>query len=105
MAFPARRQCKYPWCYFGEDGKPYETQEGLVSQDSVLKDMELHLIMAHTVHGEPVSEAPSEVHPDKPLSLDKGCKLKNLTNCSARKMFTKSLENGNKNADIFFLCL
>ena len=70
MAFPARRQCQYPRCYFGEDGQPYETQEGLVSQDSVLKDMELHLIMAHTVHGEPVSEAPSEVHPDKPLSLD-----------------------------------
>ena len=34
----------------------------------------------------------------------KGCKLKNLTKCSAWKNFTKSVENGNKNADIFFLC-
>ena len=34
----------------------------------------------------------------------KGCKLKNLTKCSAWKFFTKSVENGNKNEDIFFLC-
>ena len=34
----------------------------------------------------------------------KGWSLKNLTKCSAWKMFTKSVKNGNKNADIFFLC-
>ena len=34
----------------------------------------------------------------------KGWFLKNLPKCSAWKMFTKSVENGNKNADIFFLC-
>ena len=34
----------------------------------------------------------------------KGWSLKKLTKCSAWQMFTKSVENGNKNADIFFLC-
>ena len=37
-------------------------------------------------------------------NIDKGWSLKNLTKCSAWKNHTKSVENGNKNADIFFLC-
>ena len=41
-----------PGCCLGDDGGHYTTQEGLLSQDLVLKDMELHIAMAHThYHG------------------------------------------------------
>ena len=68
MAPAIRRQCQCPGCSFGEDGQPYKTQHGLVTQDSVLKDLELHLMMVHAnaTEGasEVVSEAPSEVKTD-----------------------------------------
>ena len=34
-------------CNHGDDGEPYMTLEGLSTQDSVLKDLELHISMAH----------------------------------------------------------
>ena len=42
-----RRSCQYPGCSLGVDGAPYITQEGLSTQDSVLKDLELHITMVH----------------------------------------------------------
>ena len=47
MAPAVRRSCQVPGCSSGEEGLPYTTLEGLATQDSVLKDLELHLSMVH----------------------------------------------------------
>ena len=47
MAPAARRKCQRPGCTLGDDGGPYVTLDGLSTQESVLKDLELHLGMAH----------------------------------------------------------
>ena len=46
-----RRTCQYPGCNLGEDGEAYTTMEGLSTQELVLKDIELHISMAHTAPG------------------------------------------------------
>ena len=47
MAPAIRRFCQVADCNKGENGGPYQTLEGLATQDSVLKDIELHITMAH----------------------------------------------------------
>ena len=47
MTPATRRTCLVEGCKFGEDGSPYITQEGLGTQDAVLKYLELHLKMVH----------------------------------------------------------
>ena len=42
-----RRVCQWAGCTFGDSGGPYMTLEGLSTQEAVLKDLELHLAMAH----------------------------------------------------------
>ena len=51
MAPATRRTCQYPGCNLGDDGAAYITMEGIQTQESVLKDLELHLSMAHTGQG------------------------------------------------------
>ena len=52
MAPAARRTCQCPGCALGDEGGPYVTLEGLATQESVLKDLELHLAMVHGIgHG------------------------------------------------------
>ena len=74
MATAIRRICQVPGCSLGDDGVPYVTQEGLSTQDSVLKDLELHLAMAHgTGHGRggaaegagDTRDTVSDIKPDK----------------------------------------
>ena len=71
MAPAARRKCQRPGCTLGDDGGPYVTLDGLSTQESVLKDLELHLGMAHPPNvvgggiGGGAREAASEVKPDK----------------------------------------
>ena len=68
-----RRHCQYPGCNLGESGTPYTTLEGLATQDSVLKDLELHITMIHAHPRAPHSgggadhgaRAAGEVRPDK----------------------------------------
>ena len=47
MAPATRRMCQVAGCTLGDDGSPYQTVEGLATQESVLKDIELHVTMAH----------------------------------------------------------
>ena len=47
MAPAVRRTCQVPGCSAGEEGGAYTTLEGLSTQDSVLKDLELHISMVH----------------------------------------------------------
>ena len=47
MAPALKRTCQVAGCNYGEGGGAYTTLEGLSTQDSVLKDLELHLEMAH----------------------------------------------------------
>ena len=47
MAPATRRKCQVAGCDHGDDGQPYLTLDGLSTQDSVLKDLELHINMAH----------------------------------------------------------
>ena len=64
----ARRTCQWPGCTSGEDQTPYMTLEGISTQESVLKDLELHLAMAHGfchVQGRGHSDNSSEIRPDK----------------------------------------
>ena len=49
MAPATRRSCQCPGCVSGSDGGPYQTLEGLQTQESVLKDLELHLAMVHGI--------------------------------------------------------
>ena len=49
MAPATRRTCQCPGCSSGIDGGPYQTLEGLSTQESVLKDLELHLAMVHGI--------------------------------------------------------
>ena len=49
MAPATRRTCQCPGCSSGTDGGPYQTLEGLSTQESVLKDLELHLAMVHGI--------------------------------------------------------
>ena len=70
MSPATRRTCQYPGCEFGESGAPYITLEGLSTQDSVLKDLELHITMAHASPrsggaGREAHVAGGEVKPDK----------------------------------------
>ena len=72
MAPATRRACQYPGCNLGESGGSYITMEGIQTQESVLKDLELHLSMAHVAHqgqGAPGRgggrEIIPEVKPDK----------------------------------------
>ena len=71
MAPATRRTCQVAGCNLGEGGTPYQTQEGLATQESVLKDLELHLSMAHSRGHGPggggggVRDAASDVKPDK----------------------------------------
>ena len=71
MAPATRRTCQYPGCNLGDDGAAYITMEGIQTQESVLKDLELHLSMAHTgqgAHGGGAvgrREIVPEVKPDK----------------------------------------
>ena len=63
----ARRTCQCPGCSSGEDGGPYTTLEGIATQESVLKDLELHLAMVHGIgHGAQVAHSDrGEVRADK----------------------------------------
>ena len=71
MAPATRRNCQYPGCNQGDDGGPYITMEGLSTQESVLKDLELHIAMGHATHGGGGGggggsrEAAGDVKPDK----------------------------------------
>ena len=47
MAPATGRQCQYPGCNLGSDGGAYTTLDGLATQESVLRDLELHFKMAH----------------------------------------------------------
>ena len=47
MAPATRRKCQVAGCNHGENNEPYMTLEGLATQDFVLKDLELHVNMAH----------------------------------------------------------
>ena len=47
MAPAVRRTCQVPGCDAGDNGDSYSTLEGLSTQDSVLKDLELHIAMVH----------------------------------------------------------
>ena len=47
MAPATRRKCQVAGCNFGENNEPYITLDGLSTQDFVLKDLELHIQMAH----------------------------------------------------------
>ena len=62
-----RRKCQVPGWSFGDDGGPYFTLEGLSSQESVLKDIELHITMAHSSMNIVRSgrERDIEIRPDK----------------------------------------
>ena len=60
-----RRTCQWPGCASGEAGATYTTLEGLSTQDSVLKDLELHITMVHGVGGGGQRQVVSEVKPDK----------------------------------------
>ena len=66
-----RRTCQYPGCNLGEGGEAYTTIEGLPTQELVLKDLELHISMAHTVPGAARGgpgagqNAGSDIKPDK----------------------------------------
>ena len=48
MVLAMRRRCQYPGCNIGDGGGAYVTMEGLLTQESVLKDLELHIAMAHS---------------------------------------------------------
>ena len=61
----------------------------------------MYALVHGTVNGPPINMVLVVV---KLTEVIKGWSLKNLTKCSALKMFTKSVENGNKKTDIFFLC-
>ena len=50
MAPASRRTCQVPGCESGAEKSAYMTQEGLATQDSVLKDLELHITMVHSQH-------------------------------------------------------
>ena len=56
-------------CSVGDDGGAYVTQDGLSTQDSVLKDLELHITMVHNMGtgggGSTAREAGSDIKPDK----------------------------------------
>ena len=47
MAPANRRTCQVPGCSSGENGQAYSTMEGLSTQDSVIEDLKLHVMMAH----------------------------------------------------------
>ena len=65
MAPAARRTCQCPGCSLGETGGPYITLDGLSTQESVLKDLELHIAMVHGVGGGGARAPVSDVKPDK----------------------------------------
>jgi len=68
MSPATRRTCQCPGCNLGDGGAPYTTLEGLATQDSVLKDLELHISMAHSNRGGgggPQAVAGGDVKPDK----------------------------------------
>ena len=65
MTVPARRRCQYPKCIIGQDGGSYITQEGLTTNDNVLKDLELHIMMAHAGGVGATPDMPSEVKRDR----------------------------------------
>ena len=67
MAPALKRTCQVAGCNFGEDGTAYTTLEGLSTQDSVLKDLELHLDMAHPGYSNRnrTKEDSSESRPDR----------------------------------------
>ena len=46
-----RRACQYPGCTLGDAGAAYCTMEGLPTHEAVLRDLELHVSMAHAAHG------------------------------------------------------
>ena len=47
MAPASRRTCQVAGCFSGDNGTVYMTMEGLHTQDQVIEDLELHLMMAH----------------------------------------------------------
>ena len=63
MPAATRRTCQAPGCSLGENGAPYITQDGLSTQESVLRDLELHVSMAHSNRG--AYQANNDVKPDK----------------------------------------
>ena len=68
MAPATRRSCQVANCTFGENNGPYQTLEGLATQDAVLKDLELHFNMAHPNCGRnssSIRQEGSESRPDK----------------------------------------
>ena len=64
MPAATRRTCQAQGCNLGEDGASYITQEGLDTHESVLRDLELHVFMAHSTRG-PYQAINNEVKPDK----------------------------------------
>ena len=63
-----KRTCQYPGCTLGEEGGAYTTMEGLSTQELVLKDLELHISMAHAAPGAArggSGAGQSDIKPDK----------------------------------------
>ena len=60
-----RRKCQVPGCNSGEGGEPYTTFEGLATQDSVLRDLELHVTMVHASNKSTGRHAGEESRPEK----------------------------------------
>ena len=62
-----RRSCQYPGCNLGDAGAAYCTMDGLSTHEAVLRDLELHVSMAHAAHGggRGVREVAPDVKPDK----------------------------------------
>ena len=54
-----------PGCKSGEDGEPYFTMEGLSTQESVIKDLQLHLDMVHKRNDEKNKAEHADLKPDK----------------------------------------
>ena len=65
MPAATRRKCQFPGCNVGDDGEAYMTMEGLSTQDSVLKDLELHVTMAHKLNSDTAAPSKTDVRPDK----------------------------------------
>ena len=59
------RKCQVPGCSSGPDGAAYWTMDGLSTQEHVLKDLELHVSMAHTLARKNIQNEVKEVRPDK----------------------------------------
>ena len=66
MAPASRRNCQVSGCSGGENGGPYCTLEGLSTQDLVLKDLELHLSMAHPDIGSNKASSRSDAGETRP---------------------------------------